>query len=100
MLEDGRILTRLLVPHLGRRHGGNASLATGESCVSERRSIISPQSNEPLTSRPDDHGMTPLVPPFIQHVIQQQAGPLAYIPTVPRSAGATRRSPGTRRRSA
>ena len=25
--------------------------------------------------------MTPLVPPFIQHVIQQKADPLAYIPT-------------------
>ncbi len=25
--------------------------------------------------------MTPLVPPFIQHVIEQKAGPLAYIPT-------------------
>ncbi len=25
--------------------------------------------------------MTPLVPPFIQHVIQVKAGPLAYIPT-------------------
>jgi hypothetical protein len=25
--------------------------------------------------------MTPLVPPFIQHVIAQKAGPLAYVPT-------------------
>jgi len=25
--------------------------------------------------------VTPLVPPFIQHVIEQKAGPLAYIPT-------------------
>ena len=25
--------------------------------------------------------MTPLIPPFIQHVIQQKAGPLAYVPT-------------------
>jgi hypothetical protein len=25
--------------------------------------------------------MTPLVPPFIQHVIEQKAGPLAYVPT-------------------
>jgi len=53
----------------------------GRVCVSERRSIISPQSNEPFTSRPDDHAMPLLVPAFIQHVIQQKAGPLAYIPT-------------------
>jgi len=25
--------------------------------------------------------VTPLVPPFIQHVIEQKAGPLAYMPT-------------------
>jgi hypothetical protein len=25
--------------------------------------------------------VTPLVPPFIQHVIEQKAGPLAYVPT-------------------
>lgn len=25
--------------------------------------------------------MTPVVPPFIQHVIEQKAGPLAYVPT-------------------
>jgi hypothetical protein len=25
--------------------------------------------------------VTPVVPPFIQHVIEQKAGPLAYIPT-------------------
>jgi hypothetical protein len=25
--------------------------------------------------------MTPLVPPFIRHVIEQKAGPLAYVPT-------------------
>ena len=26
-------------------------------------------------------GVTPVVPPFIQHVIEQRAGPLAYVPT-------------------
>jgi len=25
--------------------------------------------------------VTPLVPPFVQHVIEQKAGPLAYVPT-------------------
>jgi hypothetical protein len=53
----------------------------GLVCVSERRSIISPQSNEPITSRREDEVVAAVVPPFIQHVLEHRAGLLAYAPT-------------------
>jgi hypothetical protein len=49
--------------------------------VSERRSIISSQSNEPITSRREDKAVSAVVPPFIQQVVEHRAGPLAYVPT-------------------